>query len=97
MDVYAMQVRYGLVGQVTVESRGFMWRQETADQEVTKKMDWKRLEELLQTLAPGKRCELQLTKRLQVHAALEAGADIAQELLPLFEELMPVYDICVGV
>jgi uncharacterized protein YktB (UPF0637 family) len=85
------------VGRVTVEPRGFLWQQETADQEVTKKMAWKDLEELLQTLAPGKRCELHLTKHLPVHAALEAGADIAQELLPLIEELVPVYDICVGV
>jgi hypothetical protein len=97
LDVYAMQVRYGLVGRITVEPRGFMWQQETADQEVTKKMDWKGMEELLQTLAPGKRCELHLTKRMPLHAALEAGADVAKELLPLFEELMPVYDICVGV
>ena len=97
LDVYAMRVRYGLVGRVTVETRDFMWREETADQEVTKKKDWKRLEELLQTLAPGKRCELHLTKRMPMHAALEAGADIAQELLPLIEELMPVYNTCVGV
>ena len=97
MDVYAMKVRYGLVGTVTVETRDFMWHEETADQEVTKKMTWKGLEELLQTLAPGKRCELHLTKRMPMHAALEAGAGVAKELLPLFEELMPVYDICVGV
>ncbi len=97
LDVYAMKARYGLVGQVTVETRGFMWRQETANQEVTKKMGWPDLEELIYTLAPGKRCELHLTKRLSVHAVLEAGDDIAQQMLPLFEELMPVYDTCVGV
>jgi hypothetical protein len=97
MDVYAMQVRFGLVGQITVETRGFMWRQETADQEVTKKLDWKGMEELLRTLSPGKRCEFHLTKRMSVHAALDAGADVAQELLPLFDELLPVYDTCVGV
>ena len=33
LDVYAMRVRYGLVGRVTVETRDFMWREETADQE----------------------------------------------------------------
>jgi hypothetical protein len=97
LDIYAMKVRYGLVGRVTVEPRDFMWHEETADQEVTKKKDWKGLEKLLRTLAPGKRCELHLTKRMPMHAALEAGADIAQELLPLIEELMPVYNTCVGV
>lgn len=97
LDVYAMQVRYGLVGQITVQPRGFLWQQETAEQEVTKKMDWKKMEELLRSLAPGKRCEVHLSKHLPVVASLDAGADIVQEILALFEELMPVYDSTVSV
>jgi hypothetical protein len=96
LDVYAMQVRYGMVGRITVEPRGFLWQQETAEQEVTKKMDWKKLEELLRSLAPGKRCEVHLSKHLPVGASLEPGADIAQEILALIEELMPLYDTIVG-
>ncbi|MFC2046049.1 hypothetical protein ACFLTC_00820 [Chloroflexota bacterium] len=97
LDVYAMQVRYGQVGRITVQPRGFLWQQETADQEVTQKMDWKKMEELLRTLAPGKRCELHLSKHLPMGPSLEAGAGIAQEVLTLIDELMPLYDTLVGI
>jgi hypothetical protein len=96
LDVYAMQVRYGQVGRLTVQPRGFLWKQETADQEVTRNMDWKKLEELLRCLAPGKRCELHLSKHLPIGASLAAGAGIAQEILALIDELMPLYDTTVG-
>ena len=95
-DIYAQEASYGLVAQVTFQTRGFEWRSETADQEVIRKMTWKTLLKALQELS-GKRCELYLSKRVAVEDSLQAGADISSQILEVFEALMPIYDISIGV
>jgi hypothetical protein len=95
-EVYAQEASYGLVGQVTFQTRGFEWRSSTADQEVTRKMTWKTLLEALQELS-GKRCELYLSKHVSVEDALQAGADISSQILEVFEVLMPLYDTSIGI
>jgi hypothetical protein len=92
LDVYAMLVSYGLVARVTLQETDFLWQQETAQQGVARPMDWEELTEALQDVAPDKRCELYLCKRLSADEALKAGADITGEIVAVFEALLPVYD-----
>jgi hypothetical protein len=96
LDVYAEEVSYGQVGQITTQKRGFLWQHETADQATTQRMNWGDLVDYLQTVAPRKRCNLYLRNHLSVEAALEASADLSKELSDMFEALMPVYDTSVG-
>jgi hypothetical protein len=96
LDVYAEEVSYGQVGQVVVQARGFQWQHETAEQEMTRKMNWDELADYLQTVAPQKRCDLYLRKRLAVEAALGLGKDATAEMVNVFEALAPVYDTVVG-
>jgi hypothetical protein len=96
LDVYAMQVSYGLVGRITVQGLGFLWHHETAEQEITRTMDGKELVEYLQTAAPAGRCSLYLRKHVSPDTALRAGTGIAGEIAAVCEELMPLYDASIG-
>jgi hypothetical protein len=95
--VYAMDVSYGQVGQFTVQTRGFLWEHETADQEMSRKMSWKDVIEYLQTVAPTKRCDLYLRKQIPPKEAVKVGVGIAGQIIDVFESLLPVYDASVGV
>jgi hypothetical protein len=97
LDVYAMQTSFGRVGRITLQDRGFLWEHETAEQEVSRKMNWAQLVEYLQTVAPAKRCTLYLRKHVSPGTALKAGAGIAAEIADVFESLVPLYDASVGV
>ena len=96
LDVYAEELSYGQVGQIVVQDRGFQWQHETAEQEMTRKMNWNELVEYLQTVSPEKRCDLCLCKRLTAEAALELGAGTTAEIAGIFEALLPVYDASTG-
>jgi hypothetical protein len=96
LDVYAMEVSYGRVAQVTVKGSGFHWRQEGAEQEVTQKMNRVELADYLKSLAPRKRCALYVYKQMAPKAALKAGAGVANEMTTVFEALVPIYDVSVG-
>jgi hypothetical protein len=96
VDVYAMGMSYGLVAQVTVEGEGFHWRQEGAEQEVTRSMSGDELADYIKGVAPRKRCALHVYKHLAPKAALNAGAGVANEITTVFEALLPIYDVSVG-
>jgi hypothetical protein len=96
LDVFAMEVSYGQVGHITAEEDGFVWQHEDAGQEVTRKMDGEALVEYLQTVAPTKRSELYIHKRLSPQAALQGGPAIATQILPVFEALVPLYKASTG-
>ncbi len=96
LDVYAEELSYQQVGQIQLEGRSFLWRHETAEQEITQKMTWTKLVKYLQTVAPNKRCDLYLCKHLTAEAALELGAAATDEIAGVFESLMPVYEVSVG-
>jgi hypothetical protein len=96
LDVYAMDVNYGQVGQVTRQTRDFLWQHETEDQEVTKRMNWQALIDYLQSVAPNERCALYLCKHVPAADALKAGAGIASEITAVLEALVPIYDVSVG-
>jgi hypothetical protein len=96
LDVYAMEVSYGQVGQITIQDRGFLWQHETAEQAMTRRMNWEQLVDYLQTAASDKRCDLYLRKRLPAGAALKSGAAVSGEILAVFEALLPVYDATAG-
>jgi hypothetical protein len=95
LDVYAMDVVYGQVGQIHYQDRGFLFQHETPDQEMTRRMDWKALVDYLQSVAPDKRCVLYLRKRILAGDALGAGADLTGQFADLFQALVPVYDASV--
>ena len=92
LNVYVEETGYMQVAQVTVEDRGFLWRQETADQESTKKMNWPKLAEYLKEVAPKRRCDIFISKRLPPDEAVKAGGGIAAQIVMLFEALLPAYD-----
>jgi hypothetical protein len=96
LDVYVEEVSYHQVGQILLEGRGFLWQHETADQEMTRKMNWNQLVEYLQTVAPKKRCDLYLCKQVSAEVALELGAGATEEICGTLESLMPIYDASVG-
>jgi hypothetical protein len=97
LDVYAMDVRYGLAGQATHQDRGFLWEEKTADQEVSRKMDWNDLVERLQSLADGKRCNVFFQTKMPAREAIKSGAEATAQIIEVFEALMPVYESCVSV
>ena len=97
LDVYAEEVSYGQVGQITAETRGFLWQHETEDQAATKRMNWDALLEYLQTVAPRKRCGFYLRKQISADVALGLGIAATKEISDMFEALIPVYDASVGV
>jgi len=88
LDVYTMQVSYGLTARVTAQDNGFLWRQESAQDGVDRPLDWEGLLETLRTLAPGKRCALHLCKELPVEETLKAGPAIADQIAQLFQALL---------
>jgi hypothetical protein len=96
LDVYAMDVSYGQVGQITAQGKGFLWQHEDAEQAVTREMNGRELAEYLQTVAPNKRCDLFLRKQISSEAALKAGADVSKEIVAVFEALLPLYDASGG-
>jgi hypothetical protein len=96
LDLYAMHVSYGQVAQISLQARGFLWEHETAEQEMTRKMNWGGLTEYLQAEGAKQRCDLYLRKRMPVSDALKAGKDIAKEIVSVFEDLVPLYDVTVG-
>jgi len=96
LDVYAMDVSYGQVGQVSVQDRGFLWEHETPEQQIAKRMNWLQLGEEITAVAGNKRGELFLRKRVLPQEALKAGAEIAEEIVTTFEALVPVYEASVG-
>ena len=96
LDVYAMDVRYGLVGQVLHQQRGFLWEETSADQDLSRKMDWNSLIEHLQELGAKKRCNLYLRKRMEPDDALKAGPEAAEQITAIFTELMPTYEAVVS-
>jgi hypothetical protein len=96
LDVYAMEVSYGPVGRITAEDDGFLWQHEDAGQEVTRHMSGEEVAEYLQSVAPSRRCDLYVGKRLSPQMALQAGAIIATVVTSVFESLMPLYEASVG-
>jgi uncharacterized protein YktB (UPF0637 family) len=84
------------VAQISLQARGFLWEHETAEQEMTRKMNWGDLTEYLQAEGAKQRCDLYLRKRMPVSDALKAGKDIAKEIVSVFEDLVPLYDVTVG-
>jgi len=95
LDVYAMDVRYEQVGQITIQDRGFLWQHETPEQESTQRMNWSQVSNYLQTLAPKKQSDLFVRKHLTSEQALEAGAGIVAQLLEVVTALLPAYDVIV--
>jgi hypothetical protein len=97
LDVYAEDRSYGRVGQITAETRGFLWQHETEEQAETKRMTWNDLLEYLQTVAPERRSGIYLQRHIPADAALDQGTAVAEEISDVFESLLPVYDASVGV
>lgn len=96
LDVYAMEQSYGLVGRISLKDKAFVWERDTAAQRTTRQMDWEDVVDYLQTVAPDKRCDLFICKRLSIQEALEMGTGILTEIADLFEALLPIYDVSVG-
>jgi hypothetical protein len=97
MDIYAMEVSYGRVGRITVQGDGFLWYHETADQEATRELDWDGVVEYLRSMSPDRRCDVFLRKNLPPQDALQAGKDASGEMAAVFEALLPLYDVTIGV
>jgi hypothetical protein len=96
LDVYAMEVSYGLVAQITAQGEAFLWQHKDAEQEVQQTMSGPELAEYLRALAPGKRCGLYVRKRISPQAAQQAGANVVKEIVTALEALVPLYDVSVG-
>jgi uncharacterized protein YktB (UPF0637 family) len=96
LDIYAMDVSYGLVGRITAQAEGFLWQHEDAEQEVSRTMSGEELAEYLQSVAPKQRCDLFARKQISPEKALRAGPGVASEMAAVLEELVPLYDASVG-
>ena len=96
LDVYALEMSYGQVGQITSQGDEFLWRHEDAEQEVTRPMNGEEVAGYLQTVAPEKQCDLYVRKSLAAEAALKRGAEVANEIATVFEALLPLYDASAG-
>lgn len=96
LDVLAMDVSYGQVGRIVAAGDEFLWQHEDAGQEVTRQMDGEALAEHLQTVAPSKRSDLYVRKRIPPQTALDAGPAIAVQILAAFEALVPLYEASTG-
>jgi hypothetical protein len=97
LDIYAMEVSYGRVAQVTVQGDHFLWLHKDAEQELEQPMNGQELAEYLSTLAPAKRCGLYVRTRILPQAAQQAGSGVADEIVTIMEALVPLYDVTVGV
>ena len=96
LDVYATDVSYHLVGHVEYQARGFLWQHETADQDLTRKMNWADLLEYLQSVAPGKQSDIFFRKEISPDDALQSGKELVGDIATVFEALLPAYDATVG-
>jgi hypothetical protein len=96
LDVYAMDVSYGMVGRVSLQPRGFLWEEKKADQELTQRMQWTDLVDHLQEVGASKRCNLYLRRLTPADEASNAGRGAADEIAAVFEALLLVYDTSVG-
>ena len=96
LDIYAMDVSYGLVGRITAQAEGFLWQHDDAEQEVSRTMSGEELAEYLQSVAPKQRCDLFARKQISPEKALKAGPGVASEMAAVLEELVPLYDASVG-
>jgi hypothetical protein len=94
--LYAMDVKYGQVGRVTVQEGEYLFEHETADQTVTREMTGKEMADYLVDLAPNKRSDLYLGRQVSVDDALKAGKGIADEMATVCESLVKLYDASVG-
>jgi hypothetical protein len=96
LDVFALDVGYGQVAQVSAQDRGLLWRSENAEEEATQSMNWQQVVEYLQGVASDKQCDLYVRKRLSPSEALDAEAGVSAEIAKAFEALLPIYDASVG-
>jgi hypothetical protein len=96
IDVWAEGTSYGRVARITAEGKGFLWEHEDAEQEVSRQMNGGELAEYLKSVAPTKRCELHVRKHVPPQEATEAGPAVSDDMLTVFEALMPIYDASVG-
>jgi hypothetical protein len=95
LDVYAMEVSYGMVAQIATQGEAFLWQYKGPEQEVQQTMSGQELAEYLRTLAPGKRCGLYVRKRISPQAGQQAGAKVVDEMITVMEALVPLYDVSV--
>ena len=96
LDVFAMEMSYGLVGRITTQGDGFLWEHEDAEQAVSQSLSAEELVENLQKVAAKQRCDLYARKQMPPKDALKAGAGVAKEIVEVFEALVPLYDASVG-
>ncbi len=96
IDVWAASTSYGRVARITAEGKGFLWEHEDAEQQVSRQMNGAELAEYLGSVAPTKRCGLHVHKQISPQQAMEAGADVSDDMLAVFEALLPIYDASVG-
>jgi len=94
LDIYARDVRYERVARVLVQDRGLLWQRETAEQEETRRMSWQDLVEYLRTVAFKQQSDVFIRRLVPPAAALEAGKEVANEILQVFEALLPLYEAC---
>jgi hypothetical protein len=90
--LYAMDVKYGQVGQAVVQEGGFQLEEETADQTLTRELTGKEMADYLVDLAPNKRSDLYLGRQVPVADALKAGSGISDEIATIYESLVALYD-----
>jgi hypothetical protein len=91
LEVYAEEKSYGRVGQIVVDGEQFVWRHETAEQEMTRQMDWDELVSYLQDVAPINRSDLFWRKHLSPQEAMDLGAGVVGQMVGMFEALLPLY------
>jgi uncharacterized protein YktB (UPF0637 family) len=91
-----MGTSFSRVARITAEGKGFLWQHEDAEQEVSRQMTGEELAEYLKSVSPTKRCELHVRKQLPAQQAPKAGPAVSDDILTVFEALMPVYDASVG-
>jgi len=96
IDVWAMGTSFGRVARITAEGEGYLWQHEDAEQEVSRQMNDQELAAYLQSVSPTKRCELHVHKQLAAQQATKAGPAVADDILAVFEALLPVYNASVG-
>jgi len=96
LDVYAMEVSYGQVANVTLSGAGFLWERETDQQMINREMDWDELVGYLQEVGAEARVDLYLRSSLSSEEAVNAGAAISRDMVATFVALMPAYGASIG-
>jgi len=94
--VYAMEVSYGQVAHITADEEGFLWQHESPDQEISRQMSGEELAEYLQGVAPNKRCDIYLGRRMSKEKSIGAGTGIVDEIAEICLAVLPVYDASSG-